>query len=180
MTRRVDQIMSREPVVIHVDHSLAEAAQRMKEYDIGSLPAVDGDELVGVVTDRDLVVRGIARGADPASTSVLDAMTRHVVFCHDKASTDEAASLMAQQRVRRLMVVDDERGLVGVISLGDMARAGHGDKNIAAAATRVISLPLKTAKIPGDEDPTGGRARGSPAGTLHVYAQQPRVRRPTP
>lgn len=175
MTQSVRDIMSREPVVIHVDHSLAEAAKRMREADIGALPVVDGDELVGVITDRDLVVRAMARRAVSVAAHVWEAMTRHVVFCHEQASIGEA-SLVASERVRRLVVVDRDRELVSIVSLADVARV-EDSRYSAAAAVREISKPTNTAKTPSKEDPTGGRARGSPAGTLHVYARRPRIRR---
>ena len=165
MIRRVKDIMAREPRIVHVDLSLGEAAERMREAAIGALLVVDGDELVGVVTDRDLVVRGMANALDPGATAVLAAMTRHVIYCRESNTIGEAAELMAEQRVRRLAVVDDDRELVGVVSLGDLARAEGPRGSAAAAALREISQPLGTAKIPGREDPTGGRARaGSFAG----------------
>ena len=179
MTRSVKETMSRDPVLIHVDHSLPETAQRMKEFDIGAQPVVDGDELVGVVTDRDLVIRGVEQGADPVSAPVSDAMTRHVVACHEEASNDEAGAPMAQERARRLVVVNGGRELAGIISLPDLARLEDSGMDLSAAALSVISMPMETAKTPAHEDPTGGPARGPPAGTLHVYAQKPRIRRRT-
>jgi len=110
----------------------------MKEFDIGALPVVDGDELVGVVTDRDLVIRGVEQGADPVSAPVSDAMTRHIVACHEEASIDEAVSLMAQERVRRLVVVNGGRELAGIISLSDLARIEDSRIDLSAAALRVI------------------------------------------
>jgi CBS domain-containing protein len=96
MTQGVRDIMSRQLALGHVDHSLAEAAKRMREADVGALPVVDGDELVGVVMDRDLVVRATTRCANPTTARVSQAMTRHVVFCHESTSVGEAASLMAR------------------------------------------------------------------------------------
>jgi CBS-domain-containing membrane protein len=87
---------------------------------------------------------------------------------------------MTRQRVRRLAVVDDARELVGVVSLADLAMLDGTDGIGAARALRVISRPTDTAKRPAREDPTGGRARGSDAGILHVYAQRPRIRRRPP
>jgi CBS domain-containing protein len=87
---------------------------------------------------------------------------------------------MAQERVRRLAVVDREGELPGVVSLADLARIEDTEGNLAAAALRVISMRMDAAKALADEDPTGGRARGSPAGTLHVYGQHPRIRRHVP
>jgi len=171
---RVKDIMARRPEIVHVDLPLSEAAGRMKALNVGALLVVDGDELVGVVTDRDLVVRGAARGADPAATAVIEAMTKHVIYCRENSTISAAAALMAEQRVRRLAVVNEDCELVGVVSLGDVVRA---DGMKAAAALRVISGPIGTAKKPAREDPTGGRARRAAAGTLHVYAQRPRIRR---
>jgi CBS domain-containing protein len=174
MRQKVKAILSYNPVVAHVDDPQAEAANRMREADVGVLPVVDGDELVGVITDRDLVVRGMALGVDPASVSVADAMTRHVVSCRRSTSIEQAAGLMARERVRRLLVVDAARELVGILSLGDIARCTDEDAMVVgAAAMREIARPM----TPSAEDPTGGRARGSPAGTLHVYAGRPRLRR---
>jgi CBS-domain-containing membrane protein len=124
-----------------------------------------------------LIVRVTARHVDPAVASVSDAMTRHVVSCHEQTSVAEAASLMAREKVRRLAVLDRDRELVGVFSLADLARMDDSGRYAAAATMRAISEPTNTAKRPAGEDPTGGRARGSPAGTLHVYARKPRKRR---
>src|SRR5882724_1968757 len=156
----VKDIMAREPQLTHVDLPLSEAADRMKAAGSGALLVVDGDELVGMVTDRDLVVRGMAMALDPTATAVIETMTRHVVYCGESSTIGEAADLMAEQRVRRLAVVDDDRELVGVVSLGDLART-EGADDVAAAALRAISEPSGTAKTPAREDPTGGRARGS-------------------
>jgi CBS domain-containing protein len=140
----VKEVHSRNPVVVDVDQPQAEAATRMKEADVGILPVVDGDELVGVITDRDLVIRGTALGFDPASASVAEVMTRHVVFCRPSASVAQASRLMATERVRRLLVVDSARELVGMLSLGDIARCADEEAmNIGAAAMRVIAQPMK-------------------------------------
>jgi CBS domain-containing protein len=171
-TPRLRDIMVRDPVIVHVDLALAEAAVRMKEAEAGALFVVDGDEVVGVVTDRDLVVRGLA---SENAASIIDVMTRHVVACHESSTLRDAAHLMAAQRVRRLAVLNDDRELTGVVSLGDLARAGETTR--AAAALRAICERIGAAKTPAREDPTGGRARGSAPGTLHVYSRRPRLRR---
>lgn len=172
--RTVTDIMAHEPEIIHVDLRLGEAAVRMKRADIGALFVVDDDELVGVITDRDLVVRGMAMIADPKSATVIETMTKHVVCCRENSSMADAAELMARQQIRRLAVIDGDCELVGIVSLADLARTGDIE---AARTLRAVSRPIDTAKRPAREDPTGGRARGSTAGTLHVYAQRPRIRR---
>jgi CBS domain-containing protein len=173
----VKHVMAREPVVVHVDQSLVEAAARMRDARIGVLFAVDGDELVGVITDRDVAIRGVAEGLDPAATAVIDVMTRHVVYCHADSSLDDVGGLMARQQVRRLAVVDDDRELVGVLSIGDLARAGGRSATTLPQTMSGICERTPMAKTPAREDPTGGRWRGSPLGTLHVYARRPCIRR---
>jgi CBS domain-containing protein len=118
----VRDIMSCELVSVHVDQSLVEAAVRMRDAGVGALMAVDGDEFVGVVTARDLVVRGLARHPEPGAAAVIDVMTRHVVFCRPEASVAEALGLMARQKIQRLAIVNGDRELVGVLSLGDLMR----------------------------------------------------------
>jgi CBS domain-containing protein len=172
----VDQIMSGDPVVAHIDHSLAEAAQRMKEADVGALPVVDGDELVGVVTDRDLVVRGLSEMSAGLAPNVIDVMTRHVVYCDGKTGLGQAAALMTEQGVRRLAIVDPDRELIGILSLGDLARADP-EGATTAPILRAVSRASEWAKTPAREDPTGGRARRSPPGVPHVYARRPAIRR---
>ena len=138
---------------------------------------MDGDELVGVITDRDVAIRGVAEGLDPSATAVIDVMTRHVVYCHADSSLEYVDGLMARQKVRRLAVVDDDCELVGVLSIGDLARAeGHSSAALLQTMSRICQrTPM--AKAPAREDPTGGRWRGSPLGTLHVYARRPCIRR---
>ena len=173
---KLKYLMSDNPVVMHVDHSLREAAARMRESGVGALPVVDGDELVGVVTDRDLVMRAVREGKDP-DAPVSEAMTRHVVALGEDASLGEASTAMIEHRVRRLMIVDRDRALVGMLSLADLARAGPEGRELAAVALRVLSVPSPTAKTPAAEDPTGGRARRSTAGAPHVCAARPRLKR---
>ena len=176
----VELIMTPELRLTHVDHSLAEAAKRMKAADVGALFVVDGDELVGVVTDRDLVVRGLAPPEAGRPETVGNVLTRHVAYCRTGTPITAAAALMAQQRIRRLAVVDEACQLVGVVSLADLARREAGARPAAVAILRSISVPTERAKTAAPEDPTGGRARGSPPGTLHVYAERPRLRRRDP
>jgi CBS domain-containing protein len=172
----VERIMSSDPVVVHIEHSLAEAAHRMKETDVGALPVVDGAELVGFVTDRDLVVRGLSDPSIGLEAKVSDVMTRHVVCCNGQTGLGQAASLMTEQGVRRLVVVDQDRELIGILSLGDLAR-GDPEGATTAPILRAVSRASEWAKTPGREDPTGGWARRSPPGVPHVYARRPAVRR---
>lgn len=100
--RTVKDIMTREPQIIHVDLPLREAAERMKEAAIGALLVVDGDELVGVVTDRDLVIRGMAQALDPTATAVIGTMTRHVVYCRENSALGAASARLDAGYAARL------------------------------------------------------------------------------
>ena len=100
--------------------SLTDAAKLMKQEDVGSVPVVDGERLIGMLTDRDIVVRGIADGSDPHGVTAADIASRDVVTVRPDDDLDEALRLMAQHQVRRLPVVDDGR-LVGVVAQADVA-----------------------------------------------------------
>ncbi|MGE0629147.1 MAG: CBS domain-containing protein [Hyphomicrobiaceae bacterium] len=101
---------------------LIEAAKLMAKNDFGSIPVADNDRLVGMVTDRDIVVRGVAQGKDPNATKLGDVMSSKLYYCFDDQSCDEVAANMADIQVRRLPVVDRNKALVGFVSLGDLAR----------------------------------------------------------
>ncbi len=119
MAERVRELMA-EPVTVPADTTLIEAARLMRDADIGDVLVSDGERLRGVVTDRDLVVRGLAEELTPTGTTVAQLCTRDVVTVHPDDDVQQAVRLMRQAAVRRLPVVDGDR-LVGVVSLGDLA-----------------------------------------------------------
>jgi CBS domain-containing protein len=120
MGKRVKDAMTSDVKTATPSQSLTDAAKLMKEEDVGSIPIVDGERLVGVVTDRDIVVRGIADGSDPHAIRVGDIASRDVVTVRPDDDLDEALRLMAQHQVRRLPVVEDGQ-LVGVVATADVA-----------------------------------------------------------
>jgi CBS domain-containing protein len=107
--------------VIHPRSTVAEAAEKMKGLDVGILPVCDGDRLMGMLTDRDIVVRIIADQRDPKQTTVIDAMTPQVAYCFEDEDVQEAAMLMVDKQIRRLPVLNRDKRLVGIVSLGDLA-----------------------------------------------------------
>ncbi len=125
---KVAEVMTRSVDVAHADARLLEAAERMRQLDSGVLPVVDGDRLVGMVTDRDITVRATAEGRDPVTTKVSEVMTPEVVFTYDDEDVKDAAKLMQERQVRRLVVLDREKKLVGIVSLGDLAVDIKDDK----------------------------------------------------
>jgi len=120
MGKSVKDAMTSEVKTATPSQSLTDAAKLMKQEDVGSVPVVDGDRLVGVLTDRDIVVRGIADGSDPNAVLVGAIASRDVVTVRSDDDLDEALRLMAQHQVRRLPVVDDGQ-LVGVVATADVA-----------------------------------------------------------
>jgi CBS domain-containing protein len=102
--------------------SLAEAAKKMASQDIGSLPVCDEPRrVVGIITDRDITVRAVARGMDPTQTRVEDVMTRDVLCCSSESEVEDACELMERRQVRRLLVTGQDEVPVGIVSLGDIA-----------------------------------------------------------
>jgi CBS domain-containing protein len=137
---KVKELMTKEVEVVHPDDSLMEAARKMRVRDIGFLPVCDGDRLVGTITDRDLVVRSIADGINPNTSLRPDLVTSPVVYCYDDDSVEDAAQLMEQHQIRRIVVVGrQDKRLVGVVSLGDIAT--NGTKKTSAEVLQSVSEP---------------------------------------
>jgi CBS domain-containing protein len=118
---QIKEIMTTGVEVVRPDETLQEAARKMKSVDVGPLPVCDGERLVGMITDRDIIVRATAEGRDPKTTPVKDAMTPGVVYVYEDQDIEEAASLMKERQIRRLVVLDRNKRLVGILSLGDIA-----------------------------------------------------------
>lgn len=129
---------------ISPDACLADAAQRMRELDVGALPICDNDRLAGIVTDRDLAIRGVAEGRDPRSTPVRAVMSPHLAYIFDDQEIEEAARLMEVKQIRRLPVLNRAKRLVGIVSLGDIAV--ETGVTLSGEALKEISQPLHHAE----------------------------------
>jgi len=127
MAKKVRDAMTAEPRSAEPSQSLVEAAQVMKQEDVGSLPVVEGGRLLAVLTDRDIVVRAVAKGVDLQATRVGDVASREPVTVGPEEDLDEALRLMARHQVRRLPVVD-EQGLVGMLAQADVASEAKASK----------------------------------------------------
>jgi CBS domain-containing protein len=137
---KVRELMTEEVEVVHPNDSLMDAAQKMRVRDIGFLPVCDGDRLVGAVTDRDLVLRSIAEGIDPKTSLGRDVVTSPVVYCFEDDDVQDAAKLMEQHQIRRIVVLSrKDKRLVGVVSLGDIAT--HGTEKTSAEVLQSVSEP---------------------------------------
>ena len=117
---RVSEAMTRDVRVCHPRQSISEAARLMAELDCGVLPVGEQDRLVGMITDRDIAIRAVAQDKSP-NTPVRDAMSPEVKYCFDDQNVEQVAKNMGELRVRRLPVLNREKRLVGILSLGDLA-----------------------------------------------------------
>lgn len=137
--------MRRSVFTVRSDQTVLEAARLMRDRQVGMLPVFVGDEVVGVLTDRDVVVRVVAHGHDPAAAPVGDVMTRPVVGCTANASPEEAAATMAQANVSRLLVWGpDGRGVEGIVSFADLGW-GHEEKSLPGELAEELSRPSRPA-----------------------------------
>jgi len=137
-TMKIANVMSREVELIKADQTLREAATLMKKIDAGVLPVADGDRLGGIVTDRDIAIRGVAEGRGP-DAKIRDVMSDKVMYCFEDEDVAHVVENMAELRVRRLPVMNREKRLVGIVSLGDLATEGSLPKT--AKALHGISQP---------------------------------------
>jgi CBS domain-containing protein len=117
----VNEIMTTQVVSLQVDTTIGKAAATMREQDIGDVVVTEGDRLIGLVTDRDIVVRAVAEGRDPANTTLGSIVSQQLITVRPEDTAVSAALLMRDHAVRRVLVVDDARGLVGILSIGDLA-----------------------------------------------------------
>ena len=135
---KVSEVMTREVATVQPDQPVQEAASFMLRADAGSIPVTDGERLIGMITDRDIAVRGVAKGYGP-ETPVRELMTNDVICARVDDDIEEIASRMSEAQVRRLPVIDDQERLCGIVSLGDLAR--EADDDCAEEALEGVSQP---------------------------------------
>jgi CBS domain-containing protein len=139
---QLKDIMTPKVEVISPEATIQEAAQKMSQLDVGPLPVCDGEQLVGMLTDRDIAVRAVAEGCDPTTTMVREAMTPDLVYCFEDQAIQEAARLMEQYQIRRLPILNRNKRLVGIVSLGDLA-VSTSDQPLAGEVLEQVSEPAK-------------------------------------
>ncbi|MFE8605607.1 CBS domain-containing protein [Archangium violaceum] len=137
---KIRDVMTPDAVAAHPGTTLMAAAEMMRLLNVGSLPVVDGERVVGILTDRDIVVRGLALGFNPRTASVADVMTRNVQTCSVDDDVEDVAHQMRELQVRRLLVVDERERLIGIVSLGDLAMEME-DQRLAGRVLEGISEP---------------------------------------
>jgi CBS domain-containing protein len=135
---KVSEVMTRDVQTVRPDEPVQQAASFMLSADAGSVPVTDGDRLIGMITDRDIAVRGIAKGYGP-DTPVRELMTDEIICVREDEDVDDVASKMSEAQVRRLPVIDDQERLCGIVSLGDLSR--DADEDAASEALEGVSEP---------------------------------------
>jgi CBS domain-containing protein len=135
---KVSEVMTTGIETVRPDQQARDAARFMLQADAGSIPVTDGERLVGMITDRDIAVRGVALGYGP-DTLVSELMSTGVISAHADEQVEDVARKMGEAQVRRLPVIDDEERLVGIVSLGDLAR--QTDEQTAGHALEGVSAP---------------------------------------
>lgn len=127
---QISDIMTRDVRCVAPSDSLQQAARAMAELDVGSLPVWDGQQLVGMVTDRDITIRGVAHGKQIDSTSVSEVMSKNVQCCYEDDQIDEVLEKMKDAQIRRVPVMGRNNQLVGMVSLGDLATKTRADDEV--------------------------------------------------
>ena len=135
---KISDVMTREVQTIRPDQTAQEAAAFMLKADAGSIPVIDGDTLIGMITDRDIAVRGVAKGHGP-DTPVRDLMSSGIISVNIDDDLGSVASKMSDAQVRRLPVIDEQQRLCGIVSLGDLSRGSEGEQ--ATEALEGVSAP---------------------------------------
>jgi CBS domain-containing protein len=136
---QVKDAMTTDVELASPTHTIRQAALLMGKNDCGALPVADKDSLVGIITDRDIAIRAVAAGRGP-KTLVKDIMSAEVLYCYDDQTLEEVADNLGDVKVRRLPVMNREKRLVGILSLGDMARKANGS-DATTDALKAISEP---------------------------------------
>ena len=135
---KISDVMTRDVQTVTPDQTAREAANFMLSADAGSIPVTEGDRLIGMITDRDIAVRGIAKGHGP-ETPVRELMTSDIISARDDDDVEEAATKMSEAQVRRLPVIDGQQKLCGIVSLGDLSR--ETDDSTANQVLEGVSQP---------------------------------------
>jgi CBS domain-containing protein len=141
---KVSEVMTRDVKMASPDDTLADAAKLMADLDSGVLPVTDGKKMIGMITDRDIAIRGVAQGLGPKA-KVAEVMTDNVKYCYEDDSCDEVAKNMGEIQLRRLPVLSRDKLLVGIVSIGDLAVTMGPDGDAVGDSLAGISRPTAAA-----------------------------------
>ncbi|MBI4473293.1 MAG: CBS domain-containing protein [Acidobacteria bacterium] len=127
---KVSEIMTKKVECIAPNTTISKAAELMRDHDIGFLPVCDNDRLAGTVTDRDITIRSVAQGRDPRLAPISEIMSQSVFYCYEDDDVEKVGREMQNKEVRRMLILNRDKRLVGVVSLGDIAKTS-GEKELA-------------------------------------------------
>lgn len=140
-SRQVRDVMTPNPECVSERDSISDVARIMKEQDTGVVPVVDGKKIIGLITDRDIVIRGIAEGRDLSSVKVNELMTKSIRSVSEDTPVNDVLNLMGNAEIRRVPVVNGNNELVGIISLGDIATNSNQDGRVGKAVEDISEAP---------------------------------------
>ena len=140
-SRKVRDVMTVNPETVSQQDNILQAARIMRDSDTGVVPVVDGKKIIGLITDRDIVVRGVADGKNPSDMHVTDIMTRSIRSLSEDDTVDDALNLMSSAQVRRLPVVNSANDLVGIVSMGDISTSTNRDGKVGKAVENISEAP---------------------------------------
>ena len=143
---KVSELMTPNVEIVAPDDTLHTAARMMADLDTGALPVGENDRLVGMITDRDITIRAVAEGRDPDKAKVRDAMSEQIRFCFEDEDTQEVSRKMSDWAVRRLPVLNRDKRLVGIVSLGDLATGGAEEES-RKALEKISDAPPGTRRL---------------------------------
>jgi CBS domain-containing protein len=135
---KLNQVMTKNPEYVPLNTALVEVARRMRDLDVGMLPVGDGIKLKGMVTDRDITIRATAEGLDPERTKASDIMTEQVLYAYEDEEVEKAIQTMKEKQVRRLIILNRDKDMVGVVALADVA-TGTESPEVKAEAVEAVS-----------------------------------------
>jgi CBS domain-containing protein len=139
-SRQIRDVMTANPECVTEKNTVRDAARIMKDQDTGVVPVVDGKKVIGLITDRDMVVRGIAEGKNLENASVTELMTKNVRSVREDATIDEVLAVMSKEEIRRLPVVNAQDELIGIVALGDISR-GNVDGKVGQTMEKISEAP---------------------------------------
>lgn len=142
---KIKDVMTSQVRFVWPDTTLVAAARLMRDIDVGVLPVCENHKLTGIITDRDITLRGIAESMDPWETPVREVMSRQVAYVSEDQDVEEATHLMEARQIRRLPVLDHNHHLIGMVSLGDLATGVYGE--LAGHVLKEVSAPAHPAFV---------------------------------
>lgn len=134
----VREAMSKKPVFLPPTTSIKVAAAKMKELDCGFIPVGENDKLIGAVTDRDIVLRTLAEGKDPSKATLKDVMSEKVEFCFENEDLNKTIEHMKSKQIHRLVVLNEDKRMTGILTLGDIARKSHDTEKCGEAVEGIL------------------------------------------